>query len=261
MNIKVNTIGGGIFSKFMVAIQSINDICSVESIENIYIDIDRIKDNNFKNKLNPFDFVFEQNDGLNFDKVIDAYSNHVYRGNKFGNQTYTDIFNSPDLNNLKSICNKIKIKDTILNKVTDINESTLGIHVRLTDMNVEHPIYGIHTTDDYIKKTIDILNNNKTLNKIFISSDNEMSIEVIKKNEQLNKYEIITNKVGNRHIDEKGVGYYSYQVTRMTSENFWIDSFIDMISLSKCSELLYRVSNLNNSSVIFSNTIKKTHRL
>ena len=44
-------------------------------------------------------------------------------------------------------------------------------------------------------------------------------------------------------------------------EDFWIDTFLEMLSLSKCNTLIYRVSNLNNASVLFSQAIKDTVKI
>ncbi len=257
MNIKIETIGGGIFSKFMIAVQSIlHNVENINQIKNIYIDINRDKICTIRNKnitINPFDYVLEQNPNLVFDKIIDSEISHKKRYEKYGSQVYTDINKNLDLPKLKKICTKIKIKNNILNMVnSNIDKNTLGVHVRLTDMNLTHKNFGVGTTQKYIET----INKIKKYNNIFIASDNINSIESIKK-----KFDIIYNNTSNRCINENGYGYTEYLRNNSSEKNLWVDSFLEMLSLSKCGKLIYKVSNLNNVSVVFSNTIKKTYRI
>lgn len=50
------------------------------------------------------------------------------------------------------------------------------------------------------------------------------------------------------------------QFDMVNSEEFWVDSFLDMLSLSKCGDIICRVSNLNNASISF-NGDKNVHKL
>ena len=259
MNILVKTVGGGVFSKLMIAIQSIlysefsGKINDVNDINNIYIDIDRNRICRIRNKninINPFNFALEQNEDLVFDRTILSHPPKHY-----GGKVYTDVLNHKDLNKLRIICSKIKIKKDILSLVNNnIGISTLGVHVRLTDMNRIHPEYGVSSTKNYIDKINDVIVGGN--NKIFVASDNINSLKILKDN-----FNIISNETTNRNSDEKSGNYMQYLRNRCSDKQLWIDSFLEMISLSKCGELIYKVSNLNNASVIFSNTIKKTYKL
>ncbi len=68
MKVLVKTIGGGTFSKFMVAVDAvIRQIANVEDIDSLYIDIDRgriDKSRQMNLNLNPFDFVLEQSNEI-----------------------------------------------------------------------------------------------------------------------------------------------------------------------------------------------------
>jgi DNA-binding beta-propeller fold protein YncE len=234
----------------MVAIQGINThIKDVDGIENIYITIDWDRVDKVRQKQmdsNPFDYVLEQDSELTFDITISPNPLAVY----------TDILNSNDITRLKTICGKIKIKESILSEVKDITEEMVGVHIRLTDMNALHPNYGKGNTTNYVNKINEVLKD-KDNKKIFVASDNEGSLNVIK-----NNFEVINNEVGNRAQNENnGHNYMKYLRGESASESLWIDSFLEMISLSRCGELVYKVSNLNNTSVIFSTTIKKTYRI
>ena len=253
MNIKVNTNGGGPFSKFMVAIQSLSSIVeNVDSINDIYITFGHV---------NPFNHVLEQKKDLNFDLVIDAMKNHQERYKKYGSQTYKDLNNSRDLLKLKKICSKLKIKNNILEKINkNIDSNTLGVHVRLTDMNGSHPEYGVYTINDYISKIKEILSEKKEIKKIFISSDNDISLNKLKPMLLNMGLEVYYNEVSNRSKKEDDKNYTRYLRTNENSEKLWVDSFLDMLSLSKCGDIICRVSNLNNASISF-NGDKNVHKL
>jgi len=250
MNVLVKTIGGGVFSKFMVAIQSI--LASVPDpniIKNIYIDIDWDRVDPVRQKSmdsNPFDYVLNQNNELVFDKIILAKPHPCY----------TDINNHPHLVKLRIICGKIKIKKNVKDKAISVGGDTLGVHIRLTDMNTHHPNYGVANTEGYINKIENVLTSEYS-KEIFVASDNVESLDKIN-----DKFKTISNTTSNRSNEEnKGHNYINYLRNVSANESLWVDSFVEMFSLSQCSEIIYRVSNLNNASVIFSNTIKKTHKL
>ena len=135
-----------------------------------------------------------------------------------------------------------------------ITNNTLGVHIRLTDMNSMHgKDYGVKTFDDYLM-VIDRLMGDDTMGNMFISSDNSESISKIS-----NKYNIITNQgISNRHSSEVDNGDYNKSLRAQISESrLWEDSFLDMVSLSKCGVLIKNVSSLSNTSIIVSDTINK----
>jgi len=262
MNIKVNTYGGGIFSKFMLAIQFINStIDDVDKINEIYLDIDR----NFpKGKLgplheswmsavgenNPFDYVLDQNPDCKFDEVLRMPLPH-------GFAPYSNINEVPELHRLKTIVSKLKIKDTVINKLKPLKGKALGVHIRLTDMEIYHAEYGKGiTTNTFYEATRRTLQS-ESFDSIFVSSDNDESVEYFKE-----KMDIVYNDVGNR-VKWAGDGRHQIglQLRMSGNEDFWVDTFLEMLSLSKCNTLIYRVSNLNNASVLFSQTIKDTIRI
>ena len=261
MNIKVNTKGGGIFSKFMLAIQYINaTIDDVDKINEIYLDIDRDIPNErltAENKSwlsavgenNPFDYVLDQNPNCKFDEVLRVYPH--------GFGTYHNINKEPDLHRLKTVVSKLKIKDTVINKLKPLKGKALGVHVRLTDMEIWHPSYGTgiitNTFYEATKRTLQ----SESFDSIFVSSDNDESLEYFKE-----KMNIVYNDVGNRvKLANDGRHQLGLQLNRSGDEDFWVDTFLEMLSLSKCNTLIYRVSNLNNASVLFSQTIKDTVKI
>jgi hypothetical protein len=256
MNILVKTTGGGIFSMYTIAIQQIlRDIQNIDDIQNIYIEIDNyrtshiILDHVENATKNPFDFVLDQK---NIEPTIVLIGTF--------NKTYTDhdtLYGSVELEKIQKICDKIKIKDSILNSInTDINEQTLGVHVRLTDMLELHlDIHGGGTTLDYID-FIKKLSADMTIKNIFVSSDNRYSLDLLSRN-----FKIIHNDVNNLNKTEMPSNYYNYQLENLTRENFWVDSFTDMISLSRCGSLVYKLSNLNTTALFFSKTLTNFYKL
>ena len=251
--IKIYTMGGGVFSKFMVGMQRLlrDQTVKNRTLESVCFDINKevIKTRTGGTpqaipKGNPFDFALEQTD----------QSREIYC--KEGYHVYQEILNSPDLSNLRFIASKIKIKDSIIKRINpEINESTLGVHIRLTDMNVKHKQYGKSTFDDYKNKIEEII---KPGQKLFVCSDNTESIEKLKKH-----FDVIYNDVGNRHSKEieEDKKYSIFLRKNADKKWLWEDSFIEALSLARCGSIIYRISNLNNASVIFSSTIKEAHKL
>ena len=74
--------------------------------------------------------------------------------------------------------------------------------------------------------------------------------------------DIVYNDVGNRvKLANDGRHQLGLQLNKSGDEDFWVDTFLEMLSLSKCNTLIYRVSNLNNASVLFSQAIKDTVKI
>ena len=262
MNIKLITYGGGIFSKFMLAIQLINSkIDDVDKINEIYLDIDRNIPNGKLGPLheswmsavgenNPFDYVLDQNPNCKFDEVL-----RMPLPNPFA--TYSNINKVPELHRLKTIVSKLKIKDTVINKLKPLKGKALGVHIRLTDMEMLHPEHGTGiTTNTFYEATKNIIER-ESFDSIFVSSDNDESVEYFKE-----RMDIVYNDVGNRvKWASDGRQQLGLQLSKSGDEDFWVDTFLEMLSLSKCNTLIYRLSNLNNASVLFSQTIKDTFKI
>ena len=261
MNIKVNTKGGGIFSHFMLAIQYINStIDDVDKINEIYLDIDRDIPNERLTHMgkswlsavgekNPYDYVLDQNANCKFDEVLRVYPH--------GFGVYHNINEVPELHRLKTIVSKLKIKDTVINKLKPLKGNALGVHIRLTDMEMIHPEHGTGVvTNTFYEATKKIIER-ESFDSIFVSSDNDESLEYFKE-----KMNIVYNDVGNRVKGANdGSQQIGLQLDRSGDEDFWVDTFLEMLSLSKCKTLIYRLSNLNNASVLFSQTIKDTFKI
>ena len=247
MNIKVVANSAGIFAKVILALQTVKHHCvtkgvSISDIESIYFE----SKPNIENNL--FDFALEQNELPKYDITLQS--------RKF--KSYNKMFSDSDLPFFKVVFDKLVIKDSVLNRVDEnISEDTLGIHIRLTDMNTLHGgNYGIRDYNSYLKVINSVIKGNRDIKNIFVSSDNIESIDKLSK-----EFDIITNSdISNRNATEvDGTLYNKTLKENHLEEKFWVDSFLDMISLAKCGRLVKGVSSLSNTSIIVSNTLKDVY--
>jgi len=236
MNIKLNLhiVPGSIFSKFMQMLPNA-----------LPYDVDRIYFNVDDGRIdgNPFDWVMEQSYDETFLNV-----ECPYRGSytKHGVDGLGPLEESKDFDKMKQICSKIKLN------INDGDGCELGVHVRLTDMNVTHPEYGYVTIKDYIDKILEL-----KPQSIFIASDNHKSISDI-----IDSYTGEVNYIPLMiRCDTDSVNTNIVQRHNLNNNIFWVEAFTDMFMLSKSTELLCRVSNFSNASILFSNSITKIHRL
>jgi hypothetical protein len=201
---------------------------------------------------NPYDWVFQQEYDESFANFRCVhYGSYTKKGIELGN-----IEESEDYFKFRDVCAKIVMKDNLVERVNYYSNmfggNTLGVHVRMGDMNSCHPEYGVYSMQDYINKIKEI-----NPSQIFLASDNEESIELIR---DAIPCDIITV---NGLIREKKCNFEpdGIAVTLLNNEQQWLDVWLDCLLLSKCKELLCRVSNISNAAIIFSNTLTEIHRL
>lgn len=205
---------------------------------------------------NPFDWVFEQ---YYDDSFMDIQCQHlgVYTNSKLINEDYLGaIEDAPEFSKMKGMRSKIVIKKCVLDKVAEyinlIEPDTLGVHVRLGPMNTWHPQFGIASTQTYIDKI-------KELNpkSIYLASDNDESIKKIR--EAVDCKIIVIKNLMREDIDNMETD--NIHINFLYADYYWRQVWADMLLLSRCNELLCRVSNFANAAIIFSDTFKKIHRL
>jgi hypothetical protein len=237
---------GGIYSKFMILLQYIekNNL----NIDDCYLNI---TDCNFlnENNFNTLDYVLMQSFNESYEDIT---ANFYVTYSKFN-----PIQESVEYNNLKNIIKGLQYKKKLLDLVEKyvkkfkINSNTIGVHIRLCDMNIYHKEdFGYLGYDDFL--TV-ILQELKKENNIFVASDNRESIEKLKK-EFKNKLHYVPDILRGNFETEDTV---NLQLNNIKSEKFWIDTFLDMILLSNCGTLIHRTSNLANASIISSSSLKK----
>jgi hypothetical protein len=240
MNYKLDIGAGGIFSKYMFGLQN----AAKYNCESFYLNVtdDRVVPFGF-------DFVLDQDKVEEFTTIPCENLGTYDKKNPIEKSIYYNIY--------KDLIKKIKIKKEILDKVNEyvekfnIDDNTVGVHIRLTDMNIHHQKqYGILTFDDFVSKI--------SLDKnIFVASDNH---ESIKKLQEIfgDNIKFIPEMIRcEKETDDSTI----LQIDNFKNEQFWIESFIEMLLLSKCGKLICRTSNLSNASILHSNKIKEIIRL
>jgi hypothetical protein len=240
MSYSLNMYAGGIFSKYMFGIQNA-----------ILYESDSYYFNIMDERTNPdmFNYVLDQTHDSNYQEIICDNLGSYHK--------FNPIEKSKNFDQYLKIIKKLKFKKELLDKVDyyvrkfGIDSSTVGVHIRLTDMNIEHEKdYGVLSFEDFKSQL-----NSDT--KYFISSDNNESIvKLIELYGDNIKYIDGMIRCEFEHINSS-----SLQLDNFKRPELWIQAFLEMLLLSKCGTLICRSSNLSNASIINSKTIKKIIRL
>jgi hypothetical protein len=240
MNYIFDIDAGGIFSKYMFAIQN----AIRHNFDSMYLNV-----TDDRTISNVFDFVLDQ-------KIEDEFV-RINCENIGSYSKINPIEDSPNFNSYKELVKKIKIKQNILDKVNEyikklnINENTVGVHIRLTDMNIHHVNqYGSLCFENF-------LSNMDITKDYFIASDNHESIERLK---QIfgSKIKYIPNMIRcEKETDDSTL----LQIDNFKNEQFWVEAFIEMLILARCGKIICRTSNLINASIVHSNNINEIIRL
>jgi|APGre2960657404_1045060.scaffolds.fasta_scaffold122406_2 hypothetical protein len=245
----LNVSAGGIFSKFIFVIQNLKNI----NTDFEYVYVNNVDDRSLIGDDNIFNLILDQKK----DKSLPTINcKHLGNYSKF-----SPIELSNNLQDYKKIIKKLKFNQNMINKIDHyldkykINEDYLGVHIRLCDMNKYHSVdYGVLSYDDFLKKIKEEKGENT---KIFLSSDNKESIKKLK----LEFGDDVIYLDGFIRGETESEDTLNLQLDNFKNNQLWEESFIEMILLSKCGKLICRTSNLNNVSIIYSNTIKKIIRL
>jgi hypothetical protein len=243
---------GGVFSKYIFGIKN----AILHEADSYYLNVS----DTGRTDSDIFDCVLDQT--LSFDTTIE--SNNVIKEvdcEHFGNYSkFNPIENSPNLPKYSEIIKKFKIKKELLDEVKyyrnkfNIDESTVGVHIRLTDMNIVHGRdYGFLTFEDFESKM-------KPGVKYFVASDNKESLKKLKDlyGDNINYVDGLIR--GELETDDTSTMFLNNPVV-FKNKQFWHDSFLEMLLLSKCGELICRTSDLSNVAIIYSETIKNIIRL
>lgn len=246
--IQINGIGGGIFSKFITSIQFAEELIGESTIPEIFY-------NTVVDGISVLDYVLDQNVNN-----IQSIHNSIYLRGYSG---YEPIELSKEFQNLKRIIRAVKFKqefnDLVQSYVSKlgIDKNTVGVHIRLCDMNITHGIdYGIVCYEDY-KKLLDKIMVGTQV-KLFVASDNYESIAKLKKDYGKERIVYVEGMLrGATEVEHTG----DLQAENLATKRLWEEAFLDMILLSKCSQLVCRTSNVVNASILFSDTIQDVIRI
>ena len=273
--------GGGIFSLVMGMIYNMKWLEGVretagENIKNLffqqnkewsydkkkkeYIKINKMESSYNPKDLNMINFIFDQPK-----RTKDYNRQEDYRGPGSTENCELNLLvkaNQPDILFLRKLARKLKFNKRV-KRLIKIEESkidfknSLGVHIRLTDMNRIHPEHGAVNFDDFVKNINLILEEHPEINTIFVASDNNESIEKLR-----NKYKDRVKFINNLNRCETELGdSYKLQLENYHKKEFWEHSFLDMMMLSKCKYLLHRTSNVANAALVFSDTIIKNYNI
>ena len=200
--------------------------------------------------------------------VLDQHtdSTYVYGGFLPLSKLYdrnNPIEDSPRLRDYKRTLSKIHIKNSIKNAVhnfcaaNNIGQKTLGVHLRITTMLLHENLKKV-TFDQYCA-TIDERLATGNYENIFVASDNDESlIKLVARYGDLVKYHSDFIRMKTEIVSERSG--FSWEYDQFFRQKFWIESFMECMTLSSCGDLVCRDSNLSNMAVVFSESIKNVYR-
>lgn len=245
-------MAGGVFSKFIFGLKN----AILHESDSYYFnvtDTTRTNSDIFNSVLNQ---TLMSDNNIESDILIkEVDCQHLGNYSKFN-----PIEFSPNLPKYKEIIKKIELNKELLEKVKfyqdqfNIDESTVGVHVRLTDMNIVHGNdYGFLSFEDFKSQM-------KPDVKYFVASDNYESLKKLKDlyGDNINYVDgLIRAKL---ETDDTSTMFLNNPVV-FKNKQFWFESFLEMLLLSKCGKLICRTSDLSNVAIIYSDTIKEITRL
>lgn len=250
--VTVFTQGGGMFSLFHMALERL-----LYSFSGKYDTITGFKiiipPDHYIKDMNMFDVLFDYTD-IDTSITVRADNSRTH---------FLKAYTSPYYDDLRTILSKNKINPAIKNRVElykqqfEINENTLAIHIRLTDMNIHHACdYGIHSFDNYCDKLNEVLKKNPNIDSIYVCSDNTKSIQKMRELYS-DKYKIHyiqdTIRVSEENIDSMLIVTKQYNDEPHMAEKL----FIELLVASSCSYFIYRISDFANFAILYSNTFKE----
>ena len=123
----------------------------------------------------------------------------------------------------------------------------------MTDMNTCHAKhYNTFTFDDFVKAIEEVRGE---YDNIFVACDNEESLQKL-------PWPVIYNDViryPHEACDTEFLTDYYYK--EIGHPRIWYDSFLEMVSLSRCGGMIYRTSSLNWASMCFGSPSMNLHPL
>ncbi len=137
----------------------------------------------------------------------------------------------------------------------ELDFNTLGIHLRTTDMNSVHSVWGTADLNDYVNLIRKVVSENPNINKIFIASDAVKSLNYIKSIDGLPPiYHFDIERID---PDLNNTSYFAKQCYNWQNEHNSYELFRDIHMLSKFPVFIGRISSVTNFSLILNENIKK----
>lgn len=197
-----------------------------------------------------FGYVLDQQKGSGY-----QYIGYLQQGPTYNKEN--KIERSPRFQDYKRVLNKLRFRPELYFyadkycKQNNINEQTLGVHVRLTTMNMLHwDLYQQITIDNYIKSIEHELMSGNYKN-IFVSSDNDESIQKLR---AVFGDKIIAHDNFIRYPTEKHKDFFDSipEYDWFYQKRYWTETFNDCMVLARCGGLVCRESNFSNMAILFS---------
>jgi hypothetical protein len=173
------------------------------------------------------------------------------------------IEHSDRLSDYRRVLKKIHIKNEIktrvdnLCKLVNINEQTLGVHVRLTTMSLHnHVPVTIENYFDAVDKELE----SGRWNGIYVSTDNVESL--VKMEQRYSRW--IRYYPNLLRLPKETIGddnEWAWEYDMFFHKRFWQESFMEAMTLARCGGLVCRDSNFSNAAIVFSDTIKQVIRV
>ena len=161
----------------------------------------------------------------------------------------------------KSYAQGLQFSEDILSRVSMLShlvpERTLGVHIRLTDMNIIHPNYGIFSYEDYLNRIKDYVEKYE-ITTIYVASDNWESILKLVNDLPGIKINYLESakRVNGEEDDNLAHQYRMFKDKEMLTE-----TIVDALLLAKCTYLIHRISNYANFALLRSKSIKHSYNL
>jgi len=256
MNTELLVGGGGVFSKFIIAVENLHEIGVHEDYYLKCIDERAIN----VDGENPFYYILEEPEwyGMpvldpNFFQRISA---KVYPSFDMNHQ----IENSDKFLQMSNIAKAMKLNAEMKSLINEhshlVSDSipSVGVHIRATDMLYAHKRLGTWDFMHYdamLKYTLSIMKRDGIDDvNIFVASDNQESIDEIVENFGT-KYKVSFLPNLSNRVRGWGEDSSAFHLQNFTQRRYWQDSFLEMYMLSLCDNLLIRASNLNNFSRLY----------
>lgn len=253
--------GGGLFSYYGLLLESLSvwiEKGQIQDSDILYVDSLVRAPTNIKRKnpgrrrlenikFNVFDHVLDQTKPTNlsnFKRVLSTNQQHPVYYKEF----------EPKKERYKKISKQfLKIHPNLMKKAVQFSDNnfipdkTLGVHIRMTDMNRCHANLGNVYFSDYVEKINEILETND-IEKIFIASDNNESIEKL---QHIYKDKICFFETPFR-VDKETNETTKYLLKNsMKVPQSFEDSMIDALLLAHCNITCGRISLFNWGSQSF----------
>jgi len=201
-----------------------------------------------------FDNLFEYDtNSIEHVVTLDESSSQIY----FLNAWKSDYYSL-----LRSLVRKNKISKSIKHTVDlyktnfNIDENTLAVHIRLTDMNVKHiNDYGYRDFNDFCAHIDKMIAKYPNINSIYVCSDNDESINKLIAKYTTYKIHYITDT--HRVEKEDSDNYASFLKDFNNIEHIEIKLFTELLLAAQCSYFICRVSDFANFAILYSDTFKE----